>query len=507
MQSIHHSTMALSNPPKRREDIHLEKRLGKGYFGEVHRAKEVAGEKRTFAVKKVALDLIEQNRLTDQLRREINILYKLEHRRIVRLYFDFNDRGSMYLGMEFATGGSLFDKLNQARKFPPETASRYFYETCEALDYLHHLPEKVIHRDIKPENILLDGEDHIKLADFGWANLIQADLTKRETFCGTLDYLPPEMIMGTGHDESADMWNMGVLTYELTTGQSPFGSSSKEATCRLILNVDLRFPADLDPDAQDLVVNLCKKKPSERLPVRPAMAHRFVTKFQATKEEDAAGAAAEEEMGRPSVAARKLQKDNEKMSAEMEQLLGAKKSTEESLNGLNAELAKISSIVKQEKELRLKAEAACKEMNKNIEARDREIAELKKSRVASADFKQQITNIEMKAETANGALEQLIKKCREDCAREMNSSVQQITTKVEAAEASITEARQAADAITSEMLPELRKQLEEERTKRRDNIRRLEKDDAAIKEQFEQRCEEIIALLRKGSAVASLDLP
>merc|ERR1719379_3326469 len=115
--------------------------------------------------------------------------------------------------MEFAAGGGLFDKLRTSGRFTNEIAARYFFETCEALAYLHNeLAQPVIHRDIKPENILLDAEDHIKLADFGWANLVEAD--KRDTFCGTLDYLPPEMIMGTGHDESADMWNMGVLTYE-----------------------------------------------------------------------------------------------------------------------------------------------------------------------------------------------------------------------------------------------------------------------------------------------------
>jgi len=366
--------MALKNLPRKREDLHLERRLGKGFFGEVHKAKEVAGEKRTFAVKKVGLDLIEQNRLTEQLRREIDILYNLEHKRIVRLYFDFNDRGSMYLGMEFATGGSLFDKLNQVRKFPPETASRYFLETCEALDYLHHLPKKVIHRDIKPENILLDGEDHIKLADFGWANLIQAD--KRETFCGTLDYLPPEMIMGTGHDESADMWNMGVLTYELTTGQSPFGSSSKEATCRLILNVDLRFPAELDSDAKDLVVKLCQKKPLDRLPVEKAMAHTFVTKFQ-VPQSTGSGMDDPDDFGRPSVAARKLQKDFEKINAEMQQLLAAKAATEESLRGISAELETIMTHVKEEKEARSKIEAANAEALKRIEARDKEIEKLR----------------------------------------------------------------------------------------------------------------------------------
>lgn len=172
---------------------------------------------------------------------------------------------------------------------------------------------------------------------------------------------------------------------------------------------------------------------------------------------------------------------------------------EEQKRLFEAELQKVS---QKQTDYAEKTDESLKSITEVTDKQGVEIEELKRTRVLNSQFTQQITNIEMKLQTDYGALEQLIKKCREDCAREMNSSVQQITTKVEAAEASITEARQAADTITSEMLPELRKQLEEERTKRRDNIRRLEKDDAAIKEQFEQRCEEIVALLRKEYAEA-----
>lgn len=367
--------MALANLPQRREDIHLEKKLGKGFFGEVHRAREVGGEQRVFAVKKVSLDLIESNRMTDQMRREINIQYSLEHRRIVRLYFDFNDRGSIFLGMEFAGGGSLWDKLSRDnQKFPLETASRYFCETCEALEYLHSRSEKVIHRDIKPENILLDAEDHVKLADFGWANLVQEN--KRETFCGTMEYLPPEMVMGEPYDESVDMWNMGVLAYEMTTCEAPFGASSKEATIRKIVAIDLRFPVDYDADAKDLVSSLCKKKAKERLTARKAMNHRFVTKF-ATPIANAE-AADDDGSGRPSVATRKLHKENGQINAEMQLLMEAKRSTEASLAELTTELDNVVDLIKQENELRVKAEATAKETRKRVEANENVLHELRK---------------------------------------------------------------------------------------------------------------------------------
>merc|ERR1719469_841270 len=203
----------------------------------------------------------------------------------------------IYLGLEYCNGGTLFDKLNKCRKFSGDLASKYFRETCDALDYLHHLSEKIIHRDIKPENILLDSDDHVKLADFGWANSLEGKA--RDTFCGTLDYLAPEMIQGTGHDESVDMWNMGVLLYELVTGQSPFGSTTKETTCRLILNVDLRFPAEIDADAKDLISRLCKKQPKQRLKVREALEHIFVTNHQSGKSPGSAPTE-EDDVSRPS---------------------------------------------------------------------------------------------------------------------------------------------------------------------------------------------------------------
>eukprot|EP00931_Biecheleriopsis_adriatica_P121990 TRINITY_DN9701_c0_g1_i1.p1 TRINITY_DN9701_c0_g1~~TRINITY_DN9701_c0_g1_i1.p1 ORF type:complete len:417 (+),score=99.60 TRINITY_DN9701_c0_g1_i1:43-1293(+) len=376
------------------EDLKFEKCLGRGYFGEVWRAR-LHQDGSLFAVKKVRLQLVIENKLMDQLGREIKILYSLQHPRIVRLHFDFKDAKHMYLGMEFASGGSLYDKLNTAGKFPCARAARYFRETCEALDYLHHLPEKVIHRDIKPENILLDAQDSVKLADFGWANRMQAG--KRETFCGTLDYLPPEMIMGTGHDESVDMWNMGVLLYELTTGQSPFGSQSKETTCKLILNVDLRFPSQLDADVQELISALCRKKPSERLDVRRAMSHRCITRLLGPltpiapaggNEESATASSAalssskgvdpDALEGRPSVLARKLHTEVERMHGEKEQLLAALKRLEGSFLQGSEDLRAIEEDLMKQHAKRLETEEECRRLAAACEARDREIEEAKR---------------------------------------------------------------------------------------------------------------------------------
>mmetsp|Transcript_44624 Transcript_44624/g.104248 ORF Transcript_44624/g.104248 Transcript_44624/m.104248 type:complete len:405 (+) Transcript_44624:38-1252(+) len=371
--------MASQDPrAKGAEDLQFEKCLGRGYFGEVWQA-QTKSDHKAVAVKKVRLQLILENQLLDQLKREVNILYSLQHPRIVRLYFHFEDKYFVYLGMEFCIGGSLFDKLQKAEKFTGQRAATYFLQTCEALDYLHHLPDKVIHRDIKPENILLDANDSAKLADFGWANLLEQD--KRSTFCGTLDYLAPEMIRGTGHDESVDMWTMGVLLYEMLTGQSPFGSQSKETTCKRIVHVDLLFPSDMNQSGRDLIGKLCRKNPTERFKVREAMAHEFVVRFHGTEAgetsishggyppgaEKGITAAGDEDLPRPSVVARKLRSECEKLGGEKEHLMQAIQNMEDQ--------------IQKQKDLLLDAEAAIQ----NVRKERREAEALKQEQLKRCD--------------------------------------------------------------------------------------------------------------------------
>eukprot|EP00927_Polykrikos_kofoidii_P080083 TRINITY_DN76952_c0_g1_i1.p1 TRINITY_DN76952_c0_g1~~TRINITY_DN76952_c0_g1_i1.p1 ORF type:complete len:441 (+),score=84.86 TRINITY_DN76952_c0_g1_i1:120-1325(+) len=372
------------------KDFEFSKCLGRGYFGEVWKATAVADNSRIFAVKKVRLQLIKENRFMDQLQREINILYSLDHPKIVKLFHDFTDDDTIYLAMEFVGGGSLFERLTDAGKVKPQQSARYFYETCAALNYIHTLPEKVIHRDIKPENILLDSHDGIKLADFGWANMLNADV--RQTFCGTLDYLPPEMILGKGHDESVDMWNMGVLLYELTTGKSPFGSPSKEKTCRLIIAVDLQFSDDFDELSKDLIMSLLKKNPKERLTAAEAMRHSFIKEYHHVEADIDGVEEDKEDHGidmRPSVLRRALQKECTQLGIEKKHLVGAKQQLEKSLMDASREYAETVESLRAEVKRREAVEEACAEKAKMNEEREREIEALRKKQASlEAELKQ-----------------------------------------------------------------------------------------------------------------------
>jgi len=257
------------------EFVDKKKLLGKGYFGEVYKVR-ARRDGTLYALKKVAKRLLMRHNLMDQMRREIRILYGLEHPNIIKLVFHFETSTDVYLGMEYADGGGLFQKLKSKGKFSNEVAARYVNDVLSALSYLHNLPQKVIHRDIKPENILIDKNDRVKLCDFGWSNELTAKT--RTTFCGTLEYLAPEMIRGEGHDERLDCWAIGVLLYECLTGRSPFGSRTQDETCRKILKGDVFFPPTMDSDAIDMIKKLLQPQ-AQRMSVARALKHPFLAKF------------------------------------------------------------------------------------------------------------------------------------------------------------------------------------------------------------------------------------
>ena len=155
-------------------------------------------------------------------------MYKLDNKYVVKLFNHYEDDDSFYLILEFAPKGQIYTRLKREGRFSERVAAQFIREVVEAVKYLHHQTPPIIHRDIKPENILLDAEDAVKLADFGWSNFFNEN-RERMTYCGTPEYLAPEMIRQSGHDKSLDIWNLGVLLFELLTGNPPFvGKDQKE---------------------------------------------------------------------------------------------------------------------------------------------------------------------------------------------------------------------------------------------------------------------------------------
>jgi len=219
-----------------------------------------------------------------QLRREIEIQSHLRHPNILRLFGYFYDENRVYLILEFAPKGEMYKHLQKQKqgRFDEATSSRYIRQMTDALVYCHS--KKVIHRDIKPENLLLDLFGNLKIADFGWS--VHAPSSRRGTMCGTLDYLPPEMIEGKMHDEKVDLWALGILSYEFLVGKPPFESEDNNATYRKIIRGHIDFPAYVPEGARDLIRKLLVQNPEKRIPLEQVLQHPWILEHKPTNSEN-----------------------------------------------------------------------------------------------------------------------------------------------------------------------------------------------------------------------------
>ncbi|KAJ7998876.1 hypothetical protein DPEC_G00209520 [Dallia pectoralis] len=253
------------------ENFDIGRPLGKGKFGNVY----LARERQTMfilALKVLFKKQLEKAGVEHQLRREVEIQSHLRHPNILRLYGYFHDTSRVYLILEFAPKGELYSELQRCGSFDEMRSATYIMELADALNYCHS--KKVIHRDIKPENLLLGANGELKIADFGWS--VHTPSSRRSTLCGTLDYLPPEMIEGRTHDEKVDLWSLGVLCYEFLVGSPPFETKNNEDTYRKISRVEYTYPTDVSTGSRDLIGKLLKHNPLHRLPIQGVLTHPWV---------------------------------------------------------------------------------------------------------------------------------------------------------------------------------------------------------------------------------------
>ncbi|SPO20145.1 probable IPL1 - ser/thr protein kinase [Ustilago trichophora] len=273
-----------SHPPTRVwsfNDFEMGRPLGKGKFGRVYMVRTRGGPNKGYiiALKCMYKNELVENKVEKQLRREIEIQMNLRHPHILRLHGYFHDEGRVFLMLEFAGRGELYKLMNKLpdRRFEEKVAATYIAQMADALSYLHS--KHVIHRDIKPENLLLGIKGDLKIGDFGWS--VHAPGNRRQTLCGTLDYLPPEMVNGEQHDKAVDLWALGVLCYEFLEGVPPFEEleNAPAGTYRRINNIDFKIPRHFSPEAADLVRALLKKKPDDRLPLTKVLRHPWIMKY------------------------------------------------------------------------------------------------------------------------------------------------------------------------------------------------------------------------------------
>jgi len=165
--------------------------------------------------------------------------------------------------MDFMPGGELFFHLRRSGRFTEDRARYYIAEILLALEYVHG--NQIIYRDLKPENVLLDEEGHVCITDFGLSKTGLAGSQKAFTFCGTPEYLAPEIIKGVGHDYAVDYWSLGALLYEMLSGAPPFYSKDREQMFRNILNKPVVMKPYFTDSAADLLKNLLQIDPTKRL--------------------------------------------------------------------------------------------------------------------------------------------------------------------------------------------------------------------------------------------------
>ena len=249
-----------------KEDFYSEEdeAIGKGGFGRVWKVRHKDSDK-VYVIKVMCKQNIMIQKMDAQINREVEIMYKINHPHIIKLINHFEDDENLYLIMELGSKGQLFALLNKFQHgFDQIRAAQYMREIISAVKYLHSFNPPIIHRDIKPENILLDENGRCKLADFGWSNYVKLD-GERKTFCGTPEYLAPEMVYKKGHDTSVDIWALGVLLFELLSGKLPFRGRNHKELFSNIGALNIKWPGnDFNALAKNLIIKILKQNPKER---------------------------------------------------------------------------------------------------------------------------------------------------------------------------------------------------------------------------------------------------
>ena len=260
-------------------DFNFIKKLGEGSFGTVY----LVSHKKTkaiYAIKTIDKSLPENLEQKANFNREIEIMYKLNHPNIVKLYGHFEDEQYCYFIMQYIPNKDLYEILPENGKKPNiKLITSIMKDLLSAVYYLHHMKPTIIHRDIKPENILLDNNNRAYLTDFGWSNYMTSVFMKRTTVCGTLLYLPPEMIQHLGHNQTVDIWCIGMLLFELITGTTPFEGNDFDTLALNISNIKITWPKNMDPDAKDLTSKILKFKGKDRLSIEQILSHKFFSKY------------------------------------------------------------------------------------------------------------------------------------------------------------------------------------------------------------------------------------
>jgi len=245
------------------EDFEMVRVLGKGSFGKVLLCRKRDSGK-LYAIKVLKKQHVVKRRQVVHTKTERSVLGLVDHPFVVKLHYAFQTGDKLHFVLDFCSGGELFFHLGRAGRFSENLGRFYAAEIALALGHLHK--KGVVYRDLKPENILLDSEGHIKLADFGLSKEgIVSGIKGTHSFCGTPEYLAPEVLNRKGHGTSVDWWSLGALLYEMLTGLPPWYSQDRQKMFACIRSSDLRFPDFVSSLAQLILTDFLERDVTKRL--------------------------------------------------------------------------------------------------------------------------------------------------------------------------------------------------------------------------------------------------
>jgi len=250
-------------------DFQQIKQIGKGSFGEVYQVKKLTGTKSKGQI--YAMKILNKTSLKtkDRLRTvlERRILTSFNHPNLVNCHYAFQTTSDLYLILDYVAGGDLFSLLGFT--FTEDQVKFVCAELVLAITHLHR--NCILYRDLKPENILIDESGHVKLTDFGLSKLLKHREEITGSFCGTVEYMAPEIVSKEGHGLAADYWSMGVLIYEMLFGKLPFrgNNGNRKETMQQIMHAKLKMPSDITKPTQAILRDFLKRTYKKRLGYGP----------------------------------------------------------------------------------------------------------------------------------------------------------------------------------------------------------------------------------------------
>ncbi|XP_063720354.1 cAMP-dependent protein kinase catalytic subunit 1-like [Symsagittifera roscoffensis] len=242
------------------EDFDVKRTLGSGSFGRVVLAEyKKSKKKKVYAVKIMEKAKVMKQKQLDHTMNEKRILASISFPFIVKQAFAFKDNTYIYIALEFVSGGEMFHHLRNAGRFGEMRTRFYASQVLLAFEYMHYLD--LIHRDLKPENLLIDHKGYLKVTDFGFCKKIKG---RAWTFCGTPEYLAPEIILSKGYGKAVDWWSFGILMFEMASGQPPFQAEKHIKMYDMIVSGKVEYPKHFSAELKDLLENLIQVDVTKR---------------------------------------------------------------------------------------------------------------------------------------------------------------------------------------------------------------------------------------------------